>query len=423
MPTVIGVDFGTTNSVVALNKQGSIEVLDTDRDEEDHPLKQMRSVIYFDEVGKAHVGDAAIRGYVEDPTGRFMRSIKTLLPSSSFTSTQVRSKSYKAEDLVALILRALHDRTEEITQLSADEVIIGRPVVFSTQPDEEQLAQTRLLAAANLAGFKHVAFQLEPIAAALAYESTLDAGKQITALVGDFGGGTTDFTIVNLRGTNYRQPTDRRQDVLATSGVYMGGDTIDSILMWEKMAKYFGRGTHYKTMEGRWADIPSSITTPLRNWYMLPQLRDRRIRDLIRTVRAYSDAPETIANLEDLVRYNCAFELFGEIEKAKCALSTADQASIVFEAFNKPLVEDVTRIELEGMIQSMIQKVSDALDEVIRRSSVSVEKIDRVFLTGGTSYIPIVRALFTNKFGNNKVIVGEAFTSVAYGLSLSSYLL
>ena len=243
MQIVFGIDFGTTNSALSVYRDGTVEVIAVDGQNRDGEL--MRSVLYFSEDNEIYAGQEAIRQYVSDgAAGRFMQSIKTFLPNTSFESTEIFGKRYGIDDLIAIILRKLKARGEEYVGCSVESVILGRPVVFSTDAAKDAIAEQRLEKAARKAGFKKIWFQYEPVAAALAFESTLQSGQERTVFIGDFGGGTSDFSVIRVKGGAFER-ADRRSDVLSLGGVYVAGDKFDSQIMWDKVAHYFGRYARY----------------------------------------------------------------------------------------------------------------------------------------------------------------------------------
>ncbi len=197
---IFGIDFGTTNSALAVNVNGHVRVVDVD------PFNALgstlKSVLYFDPDEKAFfVGQEAIDNYIEnDGYGRFMQSIKAFLPDESFHSTEIRGKYYQLDDLIAIILKKLKSEGEKYIDAVVDSVVLGRPVFFSEDKDKDKLAEERLKSAARKAGFKHIHMQYEPIAAALSYENSLSPGEEKIIFIGDFGGGTSDFTIMKVKG-------------------------------------------------------------------------------------------------------------------------------------------------------------------------------------------------------------------------------
>ncbi|MBU5614458.1 Hsp70 family protein [Geomonas azotofigens] len=418
MKVVFGIDFGTTNSALSIYRDGKVEVVDIDESGANRSL--MRSVLYFNEDDEIFAGQEAISHYVgEGAAGRFMQSIKTFLPNRSFEGTEVFGKKYGIDDLVAIILRRIKAKGEAYVGSPVDSVVLGRPVVFSEDAEKDALAQKRLEQAARKAGFRHIHFQFEPVAAALAYEETLPAGGEKLVFIGDFGGGTSDFTVIRVKGGDFAR-ADRRADVLSIGGVYTAGDKFDSQIMWEKVAKYFGRGVKYKGMgKEELFDIPHSIIYTLCQWHRIPLLRARKTREQIRLIKNAATDRQALENLEHLISDNYGFFLFQCIEKAKCELSQQDATQISFKERGLILEEGITREEFEAINRENLSRISNCIDEVISRSGVGRDQIDTVFLTGGTSRIPMIRRLFEERFGEDKLENRNAFTSVVHGLGAS----
>jgi hypothetical chaperone protein len=235
--------------------------------------------------------------------------------------------------------------------------------------------------------------------------------------------------MIKLRGGSPQQKKERKADILAVGGVYVGGDRFDSDIMWGKIAKYFGREVKVKDfVEKNWLPVPSLIYK-LRHWHLIPQLRDPRMRQTIRDLKYRAEDPRPIECLEILIEENYGLMLFQEIERAKQKLSSSHFTTIAFQEneYSRKrtggllsIKEDLTRDEFEQLIDSDVNKINRCVDDVIRQSGLTANEIDIVFLTGGSSYIPIIRKGFENRFGSEKLIQHDAFTSVAYGLGLYS---
>ena len=418
MRTVFGIDFGTTNSALSIYRNNTVEVVNIDGVNANGSL--MRSVLYFTEENEIFAGQEAIGHYVEEgAAGRFMQSIKTFLPNRSFESTEVFGKKYGIEDLVAIILRKIKAKGEAHLGYPVDSVVLGRPVLFSEDAEKDALAQSRLETAAKKAGFKEIRFQLEPVAAALSFEQTLASGAEKLVLIGDFGGGTSDFTVIRVRGGAFARP-DRRSDVLSLGGVYTAGDKFDSQIMWDKIAKYFGRGVKYKGMgKNELFDIPHSIIHTLCQWHRIPLLRARKTREQIRLIKNAATDKESIENLEHLINDNYGFFLFQSIEKAKCKLSDLEMTTVDFKERDLCISEPITKQEFEAINGDNFRRIACCIDEVVAKSGVAHSKIDTVFLTGGTSRIPFIRGIFSERFGEDKLENRDAFTSVVHGLGAS----
>jgi hypothetical chaperone protein len=418
MQIVFSIDFGTTNSALSIYKDGKVEVVNIDELNGNGSL--MRSVLYFTEDAEIFAGQEAINNYVsEGAAGRFMQSIKTFLPNRSFESTEVFGKKYAIDDLVAIILRKIKAKGEAHVGCPVDSVVLGRPVIFSEDSEKDALAQKRLEAAARKAGFRHIWFQYEPVAAALTFEETLAAGEEKLVLIGDFGGGTSDFTVIRVKGGAFTR-SDRRSDVLSLGGVYTAGDKFDSQVMWDKIAKYFGRGVKYRGMgKEELFDIPHSIMYTLCQWHRIPLLRTRKIREQIRLIKHAATDRAAIENLEHLISDNYGFFLFQSIEKSKCELSHLELTEINFTERDFSIIEPITRKEFEAINSQNFERIAGCIDDVVARAGVTHNDIDTVFLTGGTSRIPFIRNLFLERFGAEKLENRDAFTSVVHGLGAS----
>jgi hypothetical chaperone protein len=415
---VFGIDFGTTNSALSVYRNGTVEVVAVDGTDRGGEL--MRSVLYFNEEHEIFAGQEAIYQYVSDGAiGRFMQSIKTFLPNTSFVSTEIFGKRYTIDDLVAIILRKIKARGEAHVGCSVEGVVLGRPVVFSKEAAKDAVAEQRLEKAARKAGFKNIWFQYEPVAAALTFEESLQPRQERIVFIGDFGGGTSDFSVIRVKGGAFDR-SDRRSDVLSLGGVYVAGDKFDSQIMWDKVAYHFGRYARYKTMgKDDWNSIPKSIIYTLCQWHRIPLLRARKTRELIRVIKGTADDRRAIEHLENIISDNYGFFLFQAIEKAKCELSGQELARINFKDRDLNITEEIGREEFETLNGDNFQQIASCIDEVVAKSGLQSAQIDTVFLTGGTSRIPRIQALFTERFGRDKLEQRDAFTSVVHGLGSS----
>ena len=399
-----GLDFGTSNSAVALSTGEVLKV--------DHDARLSRSVLFYPEDSQEVLaGSSAIERYLEDNAGRFIQSMKTWLPSSTFTRTQIRGRTLLLVDLIAVFIRSLRTRASEALGHELNEVVMGRPARFSTDPQADAFAEGRLRKAAELAGFTNVSFVIEPIAAALTYEATLKHDELV--LVADFGAGTSDLTLMWL-GPGRRVKGNRRADVVASSGVYVGGDRFDAAIMKHKLLQYFGQGSTYEVGFKR-MPIPTYVLSRLLSWNEMSLIREKSTRELIDQMLKTSDSIPAIEALHDLVMYNLGYRLFRAIEQAKIELSTKQKAVVRFDDERVQIEAPVTRKEFERFCQPLIDELEVCTDELLARAPSSL-KIDSVFLTGGSSQIPCVRDLFARKFGEERLRTADAFTSVAEGL-------
>jgi hypothetical chaperone protein len=317
------------------------------------------------------------------------------------------------EELIAIFLRRVRALAAESAGEEVASVVLGRPARFSTDPSVDAFAQERLRRAAELAGFSSIRFVIEPIAAALAYEATLSNDEAV--LVADFGAGTSDLTVMRL-GPSRQGRADRRDDVIASSGVYVGGDRFDSAIMKSTLLPYFGQGSTYTVSMGtQRLPMPTYLSSRLLSWNEMSLIREKTTRELIDTMLKSSDRLPAIQALEDLVMENLGFRLYRAIEQAKVALSTQPTARIDFEEARISIHETITLEAFEAASAHLIDELEACTDELISRLPKDLH-IDSVFLTGGSSQVPAVRRLFARKFGEAKLRTADAFTSVVEGL-------
>lgn len=408
-----GLDFGTSNSAVAL--PGG-EVLRIDPRAEQPRL--FRTVLFFPEdTAEVLAGHEAIERYQEDNAGRFIQSMKTWLPASSFSRTTLRNRTLSLEELIAVFLRRVRVAGAAVSGAELEAVVLGRPARFSADPKVDAFAEERLRRAAELAGFTSIRFLIEPIAAALAYEARLERDEVV--LVADFGAGTTDLTLMHL-GPSRREKADRRDDVVASSGVYVGGDRFDAAIMKSRLFPHFGHGSTYlPTITGKRMEMPTYVSSRLLSWNEMSLIREKKTRELIDMMLKTSDRKPAIEALHDLVMYNLGFRLYRAIEKAKVTLSTEQEARLDFEEERISIHERITRDEFEAASAHLITELEETTDELLTRVPSSL-KIDSVFLTGGSSHVPAVRRLFARRFGEARLRTADAFTSVVEGLGRAS---
>ena len=414
---IYGVDFGTSNSAIAIMKDGQETVM-RGRSKDD---KTESSILFFPkwEMGIHYVGNEAIKQYIDSGMdGRLIQSIKSILPDILFNFTWIHGKKYEIDDLVSLIIRHLKKKADNSINADITKAVFGRPAVFSENPEEDKAAEQRLLSAALKAGFKEVHFQLEPIAAAFSYELRID--KPEIVLVADLGGGTSDFTIMRLDPKKVQQ-NNRTSDILATGGIHIAGNDFDSAVMWNKLVSYFGYGAKYSTWD-KWLDLPVHIFRRLCQWERIPFLKARDTREMLRRFLHSADNKEAVARLITLIEKDLGFSLFKAIEEAKKVLSYNDSASIDFEQHNIIIHEPMTLSEFNKFIHEEVEKFENYLTSFISNAGLNDKDIDTVFITGGSSLVPALREIFVKKFGENKIRGGETFTSVASGLALSSVL-
>jgi hypothetical chaperone protein len=293
-------------------------------------------------------------------------------------------------------------------------VLLGRPARFGPTADRDQLAQDRLETAARRAGFRDIAFQVEPVAAARAFEQTLD--RDVLCLVADLGGGTSDYTVIRL-GPG-RIGTDRAKDVLGVAGIDVAGNDFDARIVWRKVAPYLGLFAHYK-VETRWVEVPTTLHHAVTRWHSLCHAaNDKNFRLLDRMIRTGDDKPG-LERLREMLEEDHGFHLFRAVEKAKIGISDADAAALNFHAGSIHLDANLDRAEFDDAIALDMKELERVLDEILASVGVRSDDIDVVFLTGGTSGTHRVRELFDTRFPG-RVTSRDVFTSIGYGLGIEA---
>lgn len=423
MSPTFGIDFGTSNSALAASVNNQVKLLDIDPG---NPLSNsLKSILYFiKEEGqtRSFAGYEGVQQYIDNGAeGRYMQSIKSFLSDLSFKKTNIYGKNYTLEDLIAHLIKTMKKRGEKIIGQQVDKVVLGRPVVFSTDEERERTATQRLISAAQLAGFKEVSLQMEPVAAALAYESSLPPNSEQIVLVGDFGAGSSDFTV--LKVGNPPHAGDREKDILSTGGLYIGGDNFDALIMRHKVAKHYGTDVQVKSMfSDNLTGLSPLVLSHLMQWHRIPWLRRPQTLGNIKELKVCAGLKDRrlLENLEGLISDNYGYLLFRAIESAKCDLSDNEEATVFFKDYGIAIEESVTRTVFEGMIRALVEKIDACVTDTLAKAGLGPEQIDAVFLTGGSSYIPLIRAIFEARLGADKIKTSDAFTSVAYGLGLEA---
>lgn len=362
----IGIDFGTSNTAAACpgnSRTAHAQVLNVDPVADDARL--LRSVLFFpQEGGETLIGAEAIGRYLEAEEGRFIQSAKSFLPSATFDRTLIRGRSWRIEDLVAAILRPLRERIEAQTKTPVKHLVLGRPAQFSADPALDAKAEARLSDAAERAGFPKPRFVIEPIAAALSYEESLDHDE--TVLVADFGAGTSDFTLMRL-GPGRTDHADRHDDIIASGGVYIGGDRFDATIVEHSMLEHFGAGSTYMAFTAR-TELPAWITRKMLFWHELSLLRERDTLQFLERALETSDKPRALENLLSLVEENLAYHLYRVVEGAKRALSSQDSAPISFHMGDIAIDTEVRRADFEVWMQPLLKSLDDTVTDVLSRA-------------------------------------------------------
>jgi len=424
MRQAVGIDFGTTNSAVAVATGDGTARLATFADGAARTAT-FRSLLYFNpdavrpgQRPEGVAGPAAIHGYLEaGGRGRLIQSMKSHLASRLFTDTNLFGFLYTLEDLIAIILRDLKTAAEAQFGALGDHVVVGRPAHYSgaATDDDDAFALGRLRAALQQAGFAEVTFEFEPVAAAYQYEQQLDHDELV--LIADFGGGTSDFSLIRL-SPGARHRGDRGGDILGVDGVAIAGDAFDSSIVRHAVAPSLGLGSTYRTAFDQVLPIPLWIYERLERWEHLSFLKNKQTMETLRRLRFGAQEPQRIDALIHVINDDLGYQLYRAVERTKFALSEHTENTFTFADPPVRIREPITRSAFEVWIQPKVEAFAHCVDRLLTRCGVTPRDVDSVFLTGGSSFVPAVRRLFGATFGAERLRGGEELTTVARGLAL-----
>ena len=421
----VGIDFGTTNSSIALATEDAgvrYATFSSDGSE----LLSFRSVLYFEMFKSANgikrthswSGPAAIECYLEaDEKGRLVQSLKSHLASRMLTGTEVFGRRHKLEELISRMLSDLRKQAERQFERPIRSAMVGRPVRFvgAETTEDDDFAVSRLREAFGMAGFEHVDFETEPVAAAYSYETTLDHDELI--LIGDFGGGTSDFSLLRV-GPEVRRRGRTPEDLLGTSGLGLAGDSFDARIVRKLVSPALGSDSEARSMNKLLPAVPAWIYANLERWHYLSFLRTNNVREILKSARARALEPEKIEALIAVIDEDLGYQLHQSVQRVKFDLSRRDAAAFRFSNASMDLSIPVTRSSFESWIGQDLRAIERCIDGLLKSAGIHPHEVDRVFLTGGTSFVPAVRRIFAARFGEDRIRGGNEFTSVAHGLAM-----
>ena len=417
----VGLDFGTTNSSIALAGPNGVQVANFPYS--GGVTESFRSLLYLHRIRengrsviKSWSGPAGIDEYLRfDEKGRLVQSLKSFLTSRSLQTTEVFGRRFKLEELIARILADIRVGCEDQLGPTAKQVVVGRPVQFvgSKSEADDEYALDRLKEALLIAGFEDVRFEYEPVAAAYHYESTLDHDELV--MIGDFGGGTSDFSLLRV-GPSLRRLGATRH-VIGNEGVGIAGDAFDARIIRRLVSPALGAGSELES-GGKTLPVPNWVYFKLERWHHLSFLKSADTLNMLKNVAAQALEPEKIKGLLYLIQHDLGYQLHRAVQRAKITLSHADHTRFRFADGDAEIDEELTRADFEIWIQEELNDIEGHVDALLSKTGTHASDVDAVFLTGGSSFVPAVRRIFESRFGHAKIRTGGEFTSVARGLAL-----
>ncbi len=440
MSVKVGIDFGTSNSGVAVYDGRQVHLLPVDP--KNVLPEVIKTVLYITRDYRTSIGQEAVEHYYRDNVnrqrrfvkqwageidvygsdmhyvrdiyvyvdelkpGRLLQYLKTALRKEGYTGTQIFERYYTVSDLAKTYLSLLKGRAEEVLGETIQAVTLGRPVKFSESPEQDRKAQETLRQAAYETGFQQVDFELEPIAAALDYEQSISKPQNV--VIFDFGGGTLDIAVMRLGDPHRRQ-------VFASGGVDIAGSDFDRAIIEKRMLSHFGLGQvrhHPEILE---------MIQAVPDWMALPELGTPINKNILDKAIQGGTAPVQVKALEGLIYNDLAFTFYNRVEAGKIALSRDGATIITLEDKDIALWELYTRHQFEKDIYHYLIDVEQVLLDTIARSGLEPGSIDAVVKTGGSSNIPLFTGMLARIFGAEKVKESNAFTSVVAGLAIKAH--
>lgn len=413
-----GIDFGTSNSVCALSDGQKVSLIAVET-RAGQPYDTIPSALFFSKNGDILYGRAGLQAYREREEGRLIRGLKSVLGTALMNErTQINAKAVAFEDILKLFLRQLKNSAENAAGQSIENVIMGRPVHFHDDDAKaDQASEDTLRRIAQDIGFKNIHFQYEPVAAAYAHEINLTAEK--IALVADFGGGTSDYTVMRLRPPQQQTAApDRAQDILATGGIRVGGTNFDRRLSLKSFMPPLGLGSTFRDSfnPDKILPIPQQVYYDLSDWPRVNHAHTHKAILQTRKLVNYADEPEKIDALLTIQQDGLGHYYLQEAENAKIALSNQDKYKSHFQESGLDLRLQVKRRELETAIKAETRKIDQTLHECLKQAGVRAQDIDMVILTGGSSQLPLIQDTIMALFPQADMSLENRFASVGLGL-------
>ena len=407
-----GIDFGTSNSTVAIADAGTARLLPLEGDHQTLP-----SAVFWESDGTApEFGRAAIAAYVRGDDGRLMRGLKSTLGSALINDkTRVGNRAISFKDLLARFFGHMKAKLDAQTGGGIASVVLGRPVHFVDDDAQgDANAQAVLEDIARAIGFRDIAFQYEPIAAALQYEAGI--AREDLVLIVDIGGGTSDFSIVRVSPDRARQ-ADRQADILANDGIRVGGTDFDRILSLSDVMPHLG----YLTPTGGGKGLmPRHYFLDLATWHRINMLYTGHTMSDLKALRHAADRPELIDRLIKVVTARTGHSLAMATEEAKITLAGADIARIALSQFTGGPNPLATRARFDEAVAAPVARIAATLQSVLAQAGLQAVDIGTVFMTGGSSGLPILRATVAEVLPGVPIATGDMLGSVGTGLALEA---
>jgi len=410
--SVGGIDFGTSNSSVGCLINGEPALVEFGSD----GLSVPSAVFYASETQEKAFGKQAVSLYHSGLDGRLLRSLKSVLGTSLMSEkTTIRNKRVPFTDIIQDFFHYLQQTLDSGANHSVNHVVVGRPVHFvDDDPQRDADAEAQLKLIANQAGFTGVEFQYEPIAAALAYENSLT--REELALVVDIGGGTADFTLIRL-SPDRKAKASRAEDILATTGVHLGGTDFDRLLSLKAIMPLLGMGSAVVDSDRL---LPGTVYFDLATWHRIPLLYNAATLNQIKQMKLDAVEKDAVQLLVDIVDGQYGHQLAGAVEQTKIELSKTQNARFALNDISSCLQSDIHRGVFESAIENCVTQLRECIEDGLTMADVQADAVTSIFYTGGSSSIPVLKSEISRLFKSAKSVSGDAFGSVGLGLTIDA---
>ncbi len=410
----LGLDFGTANSSMAFFDRGRTDVFALDGQGGSIP-----STLFFDfEDNNTYVGDAAYERYYFGDKGRFLRSFKSALGTSTLDhEIQIKHERFTIKDIIQHYIGTLIERTAQHLEKSVESLVVGRPIYFvDDDPMADAQAEQSLREIVSSLGVKQLAFQYEPIAAALNYG--IDLSKQEQVLVVDIGAGTSDFSVVNFKAVSLDQ-AEFEAEVISNCGVHIGGNDFDRLIALDYAMPLFGYGQRFKRREQ--LEVPNHYFQNAASWHKIEMLYDRKVLTAMQEISPQVFEPELIERFLELLKSRQVHNVLAEVEITKKALSNSAEADIDLAFLETGLRNSLSSKDFESLIESLCREILENASRAVELAGLSLSDIDTVYLTGGSMGIRHLHDKIVKHFNQSHVIEGDRSTAVARGLAIHAH--
>lgn len=412
-----GIDFGTSNSTVAVGSDTGVHLIPLEGENLTLP-----SALFFEHLDKptdptrVSFGRAAVDAYITGEDGRLLRALKSILGTSLMQEqTRIGSRAMAFTDILGCFFRHLKERLEDETKSPVEEIVLGRPVRFVDDDEEaDRAAEDTLRSIARAEGFAHIEFQFEPVAAALDYEQSAESEELVLIL--DIGGGTSDFSIVRV-SPQLRDVQDRKDDILANSGVHIGGTDFDRLLSIARVMPELGFGSRTRDTG---LQLPVFLFNDLATWSRIHSLYTHKTRTLLQQLFRQSESPDLVSRLLQVVTEQKGHALAMVVEQAKIALTTELETEIRLDEIIDSSNPKISRAAFDEVLGGSLDQLDGTIRQLLQDAGLPPSAINTIFITGGSSSIPALNHLFRSIFPGATVSRRDNFGSVGIGLALDA---